>query len=425
MANIPTISLKTAPLQYTAFTSEEFVPQTSDPTLLSQAAKDQEQREREANAYFAAINDTLEKKRSGLNKADYEWMAELSNNIRKDVEKQLEFGNWQSALRLARKAANDLSKNTELADRIKANEVFTIERNKIQSGSYNDLTKRRWDDLNRYKFNGTADWTPEFRPVNDVSVADIWAMAVNKARTNSTSSSSKRTSNSHNYVNAKGDIINNAIERNTNSNGTQAIRVADGVMGTYSTTQVSKGGGRSSQSKTASDIMKIFNDLLKDGNVRASLKQQYNNYLWLLDHAKAIKDDPNASATARKQAEEDIERAENALSDKDGLRYDGNDKGFEAWVQAQAAQYAQDSAYTHTSTSSESSVTSGVNDTTLGQIYGFRQEAYKGMLMMHGDATSEGASIARSATDTSPSYSAKDDAALIGQGSYTGLPGTK
>ena len=44
---------------------------------------------------------------------------------------------------------------------------------------------------------------------------------------------------------------------------------------------------------------------------------------------------------------------------------------------------------------------------------------------MHGDATSEGASIARSVTDTSPSYSAKDDADLIGQGSYTGLPGTK
>ena len=424
MANIPTISLKTVPLQYTAFTPEEFVPQTSDPTLLSQAAKDQEQREREANAYFAAINDTLEKKTLGLNTADYGWMAELANNTRRDVEKQLELGNWQSALRLARKAANDLSKNTELAYRIKANEKYTEERNKIQSGSYSDLTKRRWDDLNKYKFNHTPDWTPEFRPVNDVSVADIWAMAVNKARINRSSSSSKRTSNSHNYTNAKGDIINKATERYTNPDGTQGIRVADGVTGTYSTTQVTKGGGRSTESKTISDIMNIFNDLLKDGNVRASLKQQYNNYLWLLDHAKAIKDDPNASDTAKKQAEEDIDRAENALSDKDGFTYSG-EKDFEAWVQAQAKQYAKDSAYTHTSTSSESSVTSGVNDTTIGQIYGFRQETYKGMLMMHGDATSEGASIARSVTDTSPSYSAKDDADLIGQGSYTGLPGTK
>ena len=331
MANIPTISLKTAPLQYTAFTPEEFVAQTSDPTLLSQAAKDQEQREREANAYFAAINDTLEKKTSGLNTADYGWMAELANNTRRDVEKQLELGNWQSALRLARKAANDLSKNTELAYRIKANEKYTEERNKIQSGPYNDLTKRRWDDLNRYKFNETPDWTPEFQPVNDVSVADIWAMAVNKARTNSTSSSSKRTSNSHNYVNAKGEIINNAIERSTNSNGTKVNSVADGVMGTYSTTQVSKGGSRSSQSKTAADIMKIFNDLLKDGNVRASLKQQYNNYLWLLDHAKAIKDDPYASDTAKKQAKEDIDRANNALSDKNGFTYSG-EEDFDAWV---------------------------------------------------------------------------------------------
>ena len=373
MANIPTISLKSVPLQYTAFTPVQFTSQTADPTLLSKSAKEQEQREDKANAYLAAINDTLEKKRLGLNTSDYGWMAELADNTRRDVEKQLELGNWQSAIRIARKAANDLSKNTELADRIKTNEIYTAERNKIQSGNYSDLTKRRWDDLNRYKFSGTADWTPEFNPVNDVSVADIWAMAVNKARINSTSSSSKRTSNSHNYTNAKGDIINKATEPYTNPDGTQGIRVADGVTGTYSTTQVSKGGSRNSQSKTASDIMKIFNDLLKDGNVRASLKQQYNNYLWLLDHATTIKNDRYASATARKQAEEDIDRAKNALSNKDGFVYAGKDEDFEAWVQAQAAQYAKDSAYTHTSTSSESSVTSGVSDTALSNIYTNRQ----------------------------------------------------
>ena len=404
MTNIPTISLKSVPLQYTAFTPVQFTSQTADPTLLSKSAKEQEQREDKANAYLAAINDTLEKKRLGLNKADYGWMAELADNTRRDVEKQLELGNWQSAIRLARKAANDLSKNTELADRIKANEVFTIERNKIQSGNYSDLTKRRWDDLNRYKFNGTADWTPEFNPVNDVSVADIWAMAVSKARTNSTSSSSKRTSNSHNYVNAKGEIINNAIERSTNSNGTKVASVADGVMGTYSTTQVSKGGGRSVQSKTASDIMKIFNDLLQDGNVRASLKQQFNNYLWLLDHAKAIKDDPNASDTAKKQAKEDIDRATNALSNKDGFTYTG-EKDFEAWVQAQAAQYAQDSAYTHTSTSSESSVTSGVSDTALSNIYTSRQNQTRNDLRP-GTLQGQGPTIQTQQEDNAGSYDA-------------------
>lgn len=403
MANIPTISLKSVPLQYTAFTPVQFTSQTADPTLLSKSAKEEEQREDKANAYLAAINDTLEKKRLGLNKADYDWMAELADNTRRDVEKQLELGNWQSAIRLARKAANDLSKNTELADRIKANEVFTMERNKIQSGNYNDLTKRRWDDLNRYKFNGTADWTPEFNPVNDISVADIWAMAVSKARTNSTSSSSKRTSNSHNYVNAKGEIINNAIERNTNPNGTKVTSVADGVMGTYSTTQVSKGGGRSVQSKTASDIMNIFNDLLKDGNVRASLKQQYNNYLWLLDRATAIEKDPYASDTAKKQAKEDIDRAKNALSDKDGIVYAGDDKGFEAWVQAQAAQYAKDSAYTHTSTSSESSVTSGVSDTALSNIYTNRQNQTRNDLRP-GTVQGQGPTLEREQGDRAGAY---------------------
>ena len=157
--------------------------------------------------------------------------------------------------------------------------------------------------------------------------------------------------------------------------------------------------------------MNIFNDLLKDGNVRASLKQQYNNYLWLLDHAKAIKDDPYASATAKKQAEEDIDRAKNALSDKDGFTYSG-EKDFEAWVQAQAAQYAKDSAYTHTSTSSESSVTSGVSDTALSNIYTNRK--YQDITNLSpGTTQGQGPVINRDVEDTPGAYNANTTGSWI------------
>ena len=157
MADIPTMSLKVEPMKFATFTPVQYTPQIADSTLLAKSMAAQEARQKEANQYLLAIDTTLNEKRKLLNKADYDWMAQQADTIRAEVDKQLELGNWQSAIRVAQKAARDLNRNTELEDRIKANEVYTTERNKIQTGNYSKYTKRRWDDLNRYKFNSVED----------------------------------------------------------------------------------------------------------------------------------------------------------------------------------------------------------------------------------------------------------------------------
>ena len=368
MADIPTMSLKVVPMQFSTFTPVKYTPKTADPTLLAQSMAAQEARQKEANQYLLAIDTTLNEKRKLLNKADYDWMAQQADTIRAEVDKQLELGNWQSAIHAAQQAARDLNRNTELEDRIKANEVYTTERNKIQSGNYSKYTKRRWDDINKYSFNGTADWTPTFQPVTDMSVADIWNIAVNRTPTRSKSSSSSKTSNSSTFLDNNGNVIKSITEKQTDDQGNTNTIVADGIVGTYSTTTTTKGGSTSVQEKRKSDIIAIFNDMLKDDNIRSALRQEYDNMLWLYDQANSIINNPNATAEQLKQARADLDVATSSLSNKDGFIYVGKDEDFNAWVKAQAAQYAKDSAYRHTSTSSNSSVTTSYDSSGLSTV---------------------------------------------------------
>lgn len=368
MADIPTMSLKAAPMQFAAFTPVQYTPQTADPTLLSRSMAAQEARQEKANQYLLAIDSTLAEKRKLLNKADYDWMAQQANAIRAEIDRQLELGNWQSAIRVAQQSARDLTRNTELEDRIRANEVYTTERNKIQSGNYSPYTKRRWDAINQYQFNGTADWTPTFRPVTDMSVADVWNIAVSRTPIRSKTSSWSKTGNTHTFLDNNGTLITNITEEHTDEQGNTNTRVADGIIGTYSTTTETHGGSSSIQEKRESDIIAVFNNMLKDDNIRGALRQEYDNMLWLYDQATSIIANPNATEEELKQARADLDVATSSLSNKDGFIYAGNDEDFDAWINAQAAQYAKDSAYGHTSTSKNDSVTTSYSDGALGTV---------------------------------------------------------
>lgn len=412
MADIPSMSLKVAPMQFATFTPVQYAPQIADSTLLAKSMAAQEAREEKANQYLLAIDTTLNEKRKLLNKADYDWMTQQADAIRAEVDRQLELGNWQSAIRVAKQSAKDLTRNTELEDRIKANEIYTTERNKIQAGNYSSYTKRRWDNVNKYKFNGTADWTPIFSPVPDMSVADIWNIAVSRTPIRSKSSSWSRTGNTHTFLDNNGNLITDITDQYTDEQGNTNTRVADGVIGTYSTTTETHGGSSSVQEKRESDIIAIFNNMLKDDNIKGALRQEYDNMLWLYDQASSIIANPNATEEQLKQARADLDVATSSLSNKDGFIYAGNDEDFNAWVNAQAAQYAKNSAYRHTSTSKNDSVTTSYSDGALGALSANRN-AQAINRYSPGFATTAGPNVTYQAIPNLGSYNAASVMKLI------------
>ena len=405
MADIPTMSLKVAPMQFAAFTPTQYTSQTADPTLLSKSMAVQEARQEKANQYMNVIDATLAENRKLLNKADYDWMSNQADALRSQVDEQIRLGNWQSAIRLAQQSARDLARNTELQDRIKANEVYTAERNKIQSGNYSSYTKRRWDAVNQYRFNGTADWQPTFKPTTDMSVADIWNIAVSRTPTRSKSSSWSKTSNDHTFLDNNGNLVTDITEQHTDDQGNTNIRVADGIIGTYSTTTTTTGGSSSVQEKKESDIIAIFNDMLKDDNIRGALRQEFDNMVWLYNQANDIINNPNATEEELKQAKADLDVATSSLSNKDGFIYVGRDEDFNAWVNAQASQYAKDSAYRHTSTSSNSSITTSYSDSALGTVAANRN-AQAINLYSPSFATTQGPNITYTAVPAIGGYNA-------------------
>lgn len=366
MADIPTMSLKVAPMQFATFTPTQYTPQTSDPTLLSRSMAAQEAREEKANQYLLAIDTTLAEKRKSLNKADYDWLAQKAENIRAEVDRQSELGNWQSVIDYARQAAKDLARDKELEDRITANEIHTTERNKIQSGNYSPYTKRRWDAINTYSFNGTADWKPTFIPTIDMSVADVWNLAVNRTPIRSKSSSWSETRNDHTFLDNNGNLVTDITEQHSDDQGNQNIRVADNIIGTFSTRTTTTGGSNSVQEKKESDIIATFNDMLKDNKIRGALRQEFDNMVWLYNQANDVINNPNATEEELKQARADLDVATSSLSNKDGFIYVGKDEDFNAWLNAQVSQYAKDSSYRHTSVNNNSNITTSYNDSTLG-----------------------------------------------------------
>lgn len=408
------MSLKTAPLTYASFIPVQYTPQPTDYTNFARSMAAQEAREEKANQYLTFIDNTLGEKRKLLNKEDYGWLVEQVDKYRQEIDKQINLGNWQSAIRVAQQSAKDLSRNTELEDRIRANEIYTTERNKIQSGNYSPYTKRRWDAINKYKFDGTASWDATFKPVVDMSISDIWNIAVNRTPTRSNSTSSSKSYNSNKFVDNKGNIITDITEKYTDSNGNSNTRVADGVIGTFSTTNVSESGSNSIQEKRESDIINTFNDLLTDPNVKSALRQEYDNMLWLYDEANKILLDPNATQEAKYQAKADLDVATESLSNKDGFIYAGGNKDFNAWINAKASQYAKNSAYKHTSKNSSNSENTSYNDTALGITIANRNaEAVN--KYSPGTSTTGGPNVTYTATPDTPPYKATSVMDLIKQ----------
>ena len=71
MADIPTMSLKAAPIQYSAFTPVQYTPQIADSTLLAKSMAAQEERKEKTNQYILTIDTTINEKKELVTQVEY------------------------------------------------------------------------------------------------------------------------------------------------------------------------------------------------------------------------------------------------------------------------------------------------------------------------------------------------------------------
>lgn len=349
MPTIPTMSLKTAPIQFAEFKPVQYTPQIADSTLLAKSLSMQEARAKEARSTLSNTDTLLNGIRNAINPEEYDWFENQANGIRKKIDDQIALGNTETAIRFAQEAGRDLARSVDMNNKVKANAIYQQELNKIKSGAFSEVTKRRWEDTNKYYDDGTGNWKAEnFIPVKDISVSDVWANAVAKTPTKSNSTSGSKTNTSQQLVDTSGRPID--ATTNETINGKTSKIVNTNVLGPFTTTTSSSNWSSGYTSKSKEDIMNIFNDLMSDPNIFAGVKQQYDNLVWLYDKSKSIIDNPNSTPEQIKQAKTDLLTAQSALEDKNGFIHKHDDY-FKTWVQKQADRYAEHSKFYNTSSS--------------------------------------------------------------------------
>lgn len=362
MPNIPTMSLKTAPIQFAEFKPVQYTPQIADNTLLAKSLLTQEARAKEARTTLGNTDNLLAGIKNAINPEEYNWFENQANDIRKKIDDQISLGNTETAIRFAQEAGRDLARSKDMHNKIHANAVYQQELNRIKNGAFSNITKRRWEDSNKYYDDGTGNWTAKnFIPVADMSVADVWARAVASTPTRSNTKGSSRSNTSQQLVDTNGRPIN-ATTKETIDGKTSQI-VSNNVSGPLTTTTSSSSWSSGYTSKSKEDIMNIFNDLMSDSNILAGVKQQYDNLVWLYDKSKSIIDDPNSTPEQIKQAKADLFTAQSSLEDKDGFIHKNGDY-FKTWVQKQADRYAQHSQFRNTNTNNSTN-----NSTTYGNVF--------------------------------------------------------
>ena len=353
MPNIPTMSLKTAPIQFAEFKPVQYTPQIADNTLLAKSLSMQEARAKEARSALGSTDNLLAGIKNAINPEEYNWFENQANDIRKKIDDQIALGNTETAIRFAQEAGKDLARSVDMNNKVKANAAYQQELNKVKNGAYSELTKRRWEDTNKYYDDGTGNWKAEnFIPVKDISVSDVWANAVAKTPTRSKSSGGNRSDTKEITVDNTGRPIKAFTKENIN--GKSGTIINNNVLGVAKTITTSSNWSSGYTSKSKEDIMNIFNDLMSDPNIYAGVKQQYDNLVWLYDKSTSIINNPNSTPEQIKQAKTDLDTAQASLEDKDGfIHKDAN--YFKTWVQKQANRYAQHSEFYNTSSSRGSS----------------------------------------------------------------------
>lgn len=391
MPNIPTMSLKTVPVKFAEFKPIQFTPQIDDGTLLAKSLAMQEARAEKARNALGNTDTLLNGIKNAINPEEYTWFENQANDIRKKIDDQIALGNTETAIRFAQEAGRDLARSVDMNNKIKANAAYQQELNKVESGAYSKITKRRWKDLNKYYDNGTGNWTAEnFIPVNDISVADVWARAVSNTPTRSSTKGGSKSNTSQQLVDTSGRPIKATI--NETIDGKTSKIVNTNVLGPLTTTTSSSNWSSGYTSKSKEDIMNIFNDLMSDSNIFAGVKQQYDNLVWLYDKSKSIIDDPNSTPEQIKQAKTDLLTAQSTLEDKDGFVHK-DDNYFKTWVQKQADRYAEHSKFYNTSSSHGTSNSTTYHSDVFNPINTVRIQNYVDDLSPTGEGTTSGPDI--------------------------------
>ena len=184
---LPEMSI--AQMQYTptTFQGVSFTPQAPDMNILARSLAQAEERQNKASEKKSEIDKTLAGLETKLHndKETQQWFANYKDNIERQIQDEVNSGNYGSAIRVATGLAGSIPKDPAIQGRIRAEESYQKEiktqqerrdRKEISQNTYD-----WWLASNPYKYQdnydsegniiGGTEYVAESRPVADINWA--------------------------------------------------------------------------------------------------------------------------------------------------------------------------------------------------------------------------------------------------------------
>lgn len=265
---IPSIRLNAIDFKPMAFQPIQYQAAQPDQQIMPRSLQVQEARTEKANANIDAVDTAIAQVRNLLDTSEHDWLDQRANAIRERLDEQASLGNTQTAIRFAIEEARNLKRDAELADKVTVNQKRQKYIQELKTNNQISAeTRRRAEAINKYRFDGTADWNPVWEPVREHTPQEIITLAGQLTAPDSGSTNTNTTT----------DVLLDA-------QGNQVSKPSEGIMLQSKTVT---GRGRAFDKKTKEDMTQTMNDLLLQPEYYNGLKQYYESQLWAYYNAKS------------------------------------------------------------------------------------------------------------------------------------------
>lgn len=301
----------------------EYTPQQEDMSLLANSLARMEERKRTANEKISAMDVAFGKMKSELHQDEetLKWFDNYAKNYKNQVNAFAQLGDYGNAINSAVRLAGEAASSGELAARIKTNQQYEQKVKEIQAladnGTITQTTRDRWIAQNQYSFTpitneqgeviGGKDWTAKnSTPVKHYAVSDIQKIAF--SMTPEELGVTERRSHGSVLGTLDGTTVKN-------------ISDAEVVLG-----QTESSSYNQYNRKLEANLKGTLEELMKNHpEFRESIKQDYDDSVWLYEEALRKSKDISLSEEERAKAAKDAEIYKAPISDANGNIIDSDD----------------------------------------------------------------------------------------------------
>lgn len=349
---LPTMTLKTAPLQFAEFKPLVYQQQVADKNILRDSLNKIEARRREANANKDAYIQSVSEIRDFLDPTEYANFDKEFNNIYNRIGELIELGDSGEAIRVATTAGKDMANDPKWKNKIQVKKQRDKWLADAKASGYDDLTLRRMDKENPYQDNGDGVFKHlEYHKVYPLT--DIGQVVISRTPTQQNTSGGTNTIGGDYFIDSKTGKVSNTplVDGKT---------VNPNLAGMSYSRQHSVGGSTSVTELRTEDLYNTWKEIIKQPEYNYSLRQEFSNQIWAYNDAYKTFNDPNSSEEERKIAYNDMQVATKALQLESGFllkphSFEEQEEAFNKYADLRFKELFKRAAYKHVSTQSNTS----------------------------------------------------------------------